>query len=252
MENKTISIDGVEYNCTPIEKKVEKAFEILSFKTQDKICIVIGNDQVILPFGTYSVEECLSGHTKLAKIRLYAHGNPIPIYSVKRTSDGEIFTVEDKITGTLSLEENPKKLGYTTIKGFYLEDDKLCIEIPTGVVRNHKYSGLAINTITKYVEKPVLFTTEDGVDIRVGDASYGVDINRNIYSGTYVWNKLEYFSKTSLSPNVKYFSTKEKAKEYADPKEKVYSKEDIKKVLGSKYFVGSDYLLEQLERNRNI
>lgn len=241
MENKTIVIDGTEYLCTPIEKKVEKAFEILELKSGSAI-------------DTYDEGNKNIYNSKDRWIKFFLESSANwKIHKVKRISDGEIFTVGDKITGTMSLEENPKKLGYTTIKGFYLEDDKLCIEIPTGVVRNHKYSGLAINTIQKYVEKPALFTTEDGVDIRVGDKSYGVDTTRNKYSGSYSWEKLEHFNiKTSLFADVKYFSTKEKAKEYADLKEKVYSKADIIKALGGKDFVGSDYLLEQLKRNKNL
>jgi hypothetical protein len=222
MENKIIVIDEVEYLCTPIEKKVDNGFEIQSFRIKSS-----GSLLYLKPSGwygfldnaaNYPLEDCLKSHND-------------EIYSVKRTSDGEIFTVGDKITGTMSFDESPSRLGYTTIKGFYLEDDKLCIEISTGVIRNYEYSDLAINTISKYVEKPVLFTTEDGVAISVGEASYGVDKTTNKYMGTYIWPKLEYFGKDSLSADIKYFSTEERAKNYIYSHEKKYSRQEILDVL---------------------
>lgn len=229
MENKTIVIDGVSYNCIPIDKEVDNGFEVLTLRDKNTHSLASYDKGEV---GIYSYPLKHPYLTRESFVKSFLQYDQWEIYSVKRSSDGEIFTVGDKITGTMSWQENPARLGYTTIKGFYLEEDQLCIEIYTGVVKNYKQTGLAINTIQKYVEKPVLFTTEDGVGIRVGDKSYGFDTINNQYSGIYTWEKLEYFNiKTSLFPDVKYFSTEEKAREYANLHEKKYSKQEILDVL---------------------
>lgn len=124
------------------------------------------------------------------------------IHSVKRLSDGEIFTVGDKIesyntTKTIKRielpESNPNDIGFITKSTSYPG---------TG------YQYLIKDNVKK-VKQP-LFTTEDGVNIYVGD-----------YISTVLLDTMEIFTDCGLVgrdtrpvEGFKYFSTKEKAEEY--------------------------------------
>jgi len=75
-----------------------------------------------------------------------------------------------------------------------------------------------------YVEKPVLFVTEDGKEIREGDSYYYV------YSDFMV-DFSSSACKTSGTTGCKYFSTKELAQEYSDMNKPIYSKRQIIEAL---------------------
>ncbi|HMT01780.1 MAG TPA: hypothetical protein PKD00_00480 [Burkholderiales bacterium] len=138
------------------------------------------------------------------------------IFGVRRTSDGEIFRVGDKITGTKSVDEiiEPK---YTTIRGFRLEKDgRLTIEIRTGIIldtrtsEDRSSSKFQFLTIKKHV--PSVWRIDFyGNPISVGDTAFLVN--------------LKTFKKTSLkistieltvenSENYKIFASNDAANEY--------------------------------------
>jgi len=78
-------------------------------------------------------------------------------------------------------------------------------------------SGIILYRKGKWVEKvEPLFKTEDEVDVFLHQHTYGVLIPLMTLCGSYVWDKQEYFKDFSLSKDVKYFSTQEKAQEYID------------------------------------
>jgi hypothetical protein len=114
------------------------------------------------------------------------------ISSVKRLSDGEIFTIGDELTEG-------------TILRFSLSDYNDGIYAGTNRVSGnniHSYYGLPLDKWVKY--KQPLFTTEDGVNIYEGDRAYTIDPGYKIgYSG-----KLKY------KPIQTVFSTKEAAENY--------------------------------------
>src|SRR5690606_32045441 len=84
-----------------------------------------------------------------------------PIYSVKRLSDGEIFTIgDDCITRTKH---------YGKIKLFEICNDKLYIKSDQNISSAYTCN---INDL-KPIKKP-LFTTEDGVDVFENDVYYRV------------------------------------------------------------------------------
>lgn len=176
------------------EEVVEKDYEILSFR--------------------HKPETGIKAFYKNKKeFHLYFdewHLNNIDIYSVKRLSDGEVFTVGDKICNTKSIKE--KTQGCVTISNFKIVDDYLWIKHDTGF----RSSENGWNEISHYIKKP-LFTTEDGVDIFEGDS---------VWEATYcsgkkrLWNKPNMFKvlkvdiKVYLQEHYKLFSTKEAAEEY--------------------------------------
>ena len=119
------------------------------------------------------------------------------IHSIKRLSDGEVFTVGDYIDSTIS------DLGRKTeLTGFKFFDNKLKVGL-----RHLGYYPLSTIVLPK---KP-LFTTEDGVDIFEGEyvTVYGISKymtlheyrKENVYPGIFTSDML-------------YFMSKEKAEEY--------------------------------------
>lgn len=117
------------------------------------------------------------------------HENNFEIYSVKRLSDQEIFTIDDSINQTLVIE------------GFTLVNDEIKINLSS----IFKDIIVDLNSISKTKQK--LFTTKDGVDIYEGDIFYLVMSNFAIVKiNTKVINSKEMYDNT--------FSTKEKAEEY--------------------------------------
>jgi len=126
------------------EEVIEKEYEILSLYANDNIFKYIGNKK----WQRVSTENETYYDLKVGET--YA-ATPLEIYSVKRLSDGEIFTVGDKVDS----------IG--KIKSFQLED---CHDISV-----HGKDYLDSLKYIQHIKKP-LFTTEDGVDIYEGDEYY--------------------------------------------------------------------------------
>lgn len=127
------------------------------------------------------------------------------IHSVKRLSDGEIFTIND----------NTK---YGCIDNFYIKNDHL---LATTVLESN---GRYLKKLEKI--KQLLFTTEDGVNIFEGDVSYEVKSNGKIKNKPLEWfpskHHLNHINNNNLN-----FSTKEKAEEYVLMNKKSLSVEDV-------------------------
>jgi len=107
------------------------------------------------------------------------------IHSIKRLSDGEVFTIGDKI-----------RFGREGITKISLnnENSKIWLSVKGG--------GCCISIAEKL--KTPLFTTEDGVGIRIDDVYYAIEYDFKI---------VEYY--LCSTPNgYKQFSTKEEAEEY--------------------------------------
>lgn len=140
------------------------------------------------------------------------------IHSVKRLSDGEIFTIGDSGIVPKKTHDFYKKKRYPIIS-FYIKDGKLKTIYENGC-------HLDINEL-KHFQEP-LFITEDGVDIYEGDTFYFVN---NIENGVYMLNKDIAKLNASNSKKVKGildFSTKEAAEEYIVMNKPVLSLNDIK------------------------
>ena len=171
---KNITIDGVEYNITPVIKEIKKDYEILSLSFTNNFCYLQKNGEYAYrntPNITSTLKVCLSVGWK--------------IHSVKRIFDGEIFTIGDKTNfGLIS-----KIVINNNSLSFYFEQ---------------KSCGYNLQTLIKW--KP-LFTTEDGVDIFEDDKVYFVNKIGDVFHTNHL--KIKKYQSHLL-----YFSTKEKAEEY--------------------------------------
>ena len=124
---KNITIDGVEYNITPVIKEIKKDYKILSLA---RFCSIKPTITDVSYYGDGYIEALL----KCDKAR---------IHSVKRLSDGEIFTISDKTNfGLIS-----KIVINNNSLSFYFEQ---------------KSCGYNLQTLIKW--KP-LFTTEQRSEI---------------------------------------------------------------------------------------
>lgn len=139
--------------------------------------------------------------------RFELYGNNAIIHSVKRLSDGEVFTVGDQVH-----VHNSETLW--TIRGFEIVgrfNEMMCITISG--------SRFSIKSITETFtsKKQKLFTTEDGVDIYIDQKVWVVgtkyfDMDDLKMTRTDYKNAVDHWGKWGV--DYKYFSSKEKAEEY--------------------------------------
>jgi hypothetical protein len=173
------------------ELVIEKDFEILEFTSKNSGDKAIRNIK-----GSFNTSNIYN----LSEKELLADNRSI-ITKVKRLSDNEIFTIGDYVKVNITITQD-------TIKEFNVLLNNLCVSL------NHQFDssyygkkGCNITVINKI--KPVLFTTEDGVDIYEGDVLWFIDdddwsINERITK------KGDTYKNRGMFP----FSTKEKAEAY--------------------------------------
>lgn len=160
----------------------KKDYEILSFYSTS-------NQRI------FTIQE-LNTTVKNFNIQNYIRHSAWYIHSVKRLSDNEVFTIGDEVK-SIHWEK-----GSSIIQNFDFKNNKLII-LEKGY-NFDKSKWLSLEGIQHY-KKPVLFTTEDGVDIREGDKFWYIDAcNTGFYKGV----------ATVKTTYAKYFSTKEAAEEY--------------------------------------
>ena len=163
----------IEYHSEFWEEVIEKDYEILCIKHKKSKC-----------FYRNSIN--------LRNLNLY------DIHSVKRLSDGEVFTVGDRINhyGEYAKNEFSTKT-YTLKEIYFIEENKLTFYVG-------KSFNLGAISASKY--KLPLFTTEDGVDIFKNTKFWYID---NFIIKTYITREF-----SEIESSYKKFSTKEKAEEY--------------------------------------
>ncbi len=167
-----------------------------------------------------------------------------PIHSVKRLSDGEVFTVGDKVKYPFG--------GYPSeIKKIILvnkEDEDVVAAISEGSLGKialcvDRYVGnLLLENAVKILNQ-VLFTTEDGVEIRQGEEYFWIVIHP---SGWNVWRNIAEKENASFQNNQKNFSSKELAEEYVLMNKPCLSVDDAMKILdyytdGKKYWTNDEF-----------
>jgi len=188
------------------DEVVEKDYEILSF-----ICKIDLNSLkkgIIVsksknnPF--YFKSENNSIYDRESKFLKISHWD---IHSIKRLSDGEVFTISD----------NTNK---RNIIKFDLDNNKIVYKSGLCIYTNE--FGYDLSEIQK-IKQP-LFVTEDGVDIFEGDEYY------KVLNETFLLLIMKNAS-TGESLKSKVFSTKEKAEEYILLNKPCLSLLEIKKVL---------------------
>ena len=145
------------------------------------------------------------------------------IFKIKRLSDGEIFTIGDKVFS--------EYVNYT-INKICIVNDK-CMVSALYDINNPNGSRLHYNLNNLKKAKQPLFTTEDGVDIFKNINKY--------YTPIYIVDKAlnirhcEKDFSVKPSENVKYFFNKEKAEEYILYNKPCLSLNDLKQFFPDTY-----------------
>jgi hypothetical protein len=173
------------------EEVIEKDFEILEIRGYSGYYLLQKNGTFYYSYD--DVSTVLYGNKKGGNSAETILNSKHHIHSIKRLSDGEIFTIGDKITG--------KSKYNCTIN--IIELNPNCNQI----MFNRLDEGIDLVNAKHY--KQPLFKTEDGVDIFEGDS----------FAHTSGWTEPKIIRATSKHLNYKLpmdklFSTKEKAEEY--------------------------------------
>lgn len=179
----------IENNPEFWEEVVEKDYEILSFKGNISKKIWKKDSQFK---DTYVLKDGIKPFNSLKD--MLNHPFLLSIYSVKRLSDGEVFTIENRVK---------YKGDNYTISRFKTLNEKGLVELIG--IQHLTY----LNEI-QHIKNP-LFTTEDGVDIFEGDKFTTVLIDKLILMDI---NETANSKILIVHPNYKYFSTKEAAEQY--------------------------------------
>ena len=221
--------DGLNIHTRIIENSndwqeiVEKDYEVLSFIADTGLIRFRATDNLFQAEGDVRRKNTTEEYLLLEKNWI--------IHSVKRLSDGEVFTVGDLC-----------KVKNTTTK-----DNIISFAVnPKGLSAHSRNFTQYINNIEKV--KQALFTTEDGVDIFKGDNITSVNLDSlKIYATTHIntGESLNY-------GNYKHFSTKEAAEEYILLNKPCLSINDIKAFDASTYhYIRVDRLkLKELVQSR--
>jgi len=135
------------------------------------------------------------------------------ILKVKRLSDGEVFTLGDRV----HFGENG------IIKQFNIILNTLLINIDYDKGLGNGYDNVGINAIKK--RKIPLLITEDGEELFGGDSYYRV-------LGDFTLSRFHINKPFSNShTGAKFFSTKEKAEEYIKQNKPIFSLKDLSEIM---------------------
>jgi len=182
LEQKSGSVDANKYPEF-WEKVVEKDYEILT---------ILNNNNDIFPYLTN--KSCIE----------YLAKSGFKIHSVKRLSDGEIFTIGDKVEFNI----HAYKHAIGIISGFVIYNNT-----SISFVDNQLGYNSILKIIGNKIKQP-LFTTEDGVDIfdLHKDEYYFI---RKDYLRLNLKKSTDYNDGFVYEPEIEvYFKSKEKAEEY--------------------------------------
>ena len=141
---------------------------------------------------------------------------PQEILSVKRLSDGEVFTVGDKFKANIGNSEVIR-----TIQRIKVEGDRITIHHENGDLTNRKSSGI-FHAIKK--AKQPIFLTHDGKDIFEGDKVWYVNKHSQFIGidGSFIATSTVHFN----SDLIAYFLTKEAAEDYIRKSKVLFTTED--------------------------
>lgn len=186
------------------EKVVEKDYEILSFRRDDfrNIFYRAANNK----FSTYvkGVEGYFTEESMLT--HLTSDLDKMHIYSVKRLSDGQIFTINDNL-------ENG------CINKFFLADNNITFTTILDSTKRGLY----------WAKKTPLFKTRDSINIYEGDIYYYINSSFKIVELTGIPYSSHQFNYNYSKNNALVFSTKKAAEEYILMNKSCLSINDIMK-----------------------
>jgi DNA polymerase elongation subunit (family B) len=174
------------------------------------------NFKVSSSLNTYSNQEFVS------------NGNIVKLTSVQRLSDGEIFSINDKVRFYSKITE---------IESIYFnEHNQLSFKVKGD---RAPLVGVFMNNHPHFTKVKKLFTSKDGVEIYDGDTYYAV------------YNDFEYLKQEAilnfnLDNAVLRFSTKEAAEEYILMNKPCLSIEEIAPIFGMYHLDNSKTSLDRL------
>jgi hypothetical protein len=200
--------------------------------------------------GNYSTSYEKRGWTlhEMLNVGASVKSGQIKIHSVKRLSDGEIFTLGDRaktITSKGSHDITQFKIKQrctgTDANGNYTYDG-----IEAMWINWEKDCGGNWLDSTEKVKQPI-FTTEDGVGIREGDTYYFVDTDFSIQTMKALRGAGQYSER-------KYFSTAEEAHEYVMQNVKALSIKDFWEItcMSTSNFNKSTYMRDLVKKTLGI
>lgn len=189
------------------EKIVEKDYEILQFICKDKRGVEnVGTILTKRQNGSFWIFPHWT-EEEMLKLSHYA------IYSIKRLSDGEIFTIGDVCDG-VSYERRP-------IIEFKINENTLSIRQEFGLTK--------LSNLKK--SKTPLFTTEDGISICDGDDVYWIDLDKYQDGTNYLtWtiSNIKNINRQKMPINIgKYFAKWGPAIDYIENNKPQFSKKDM-------------------------
>ena len=189
---KDLGVSGIDPSKFPIywQEVIEKDYEILSVKNKYSGNIFLVNEPQYTGRGEDNKE------IQPAEVYLVT----CDIYSVKRLSDGEVFTVGDKV------HEKYKKDNIFEIEHFSVHHNMFVVE-----VKQKQLHTSLVFSFLQHSKKP-LFTTEDGVDIFEGDNLFWLYKENNAI-GKWIWNE---HRENLNNPKWFWFSTRDAAELYRD------------------------------------
>ncbi len=189
-------------------KVVEKAYEIIRFSDGFNIYSK-------MPSGLFTVN---TAHTYDEEYILKkCH---YKIHSIKRLSDGEVFTVGDKVCW----DWFESKSKYFTVVSFRLSYDmsEVVLDLENNTAIRVVFEGLFNDEEFNFRHyKSPLFTTEDGVEVFEGDTYWHIDRDFQKWKST---------AHKDFTPRI-IFSTKELAEEYIKMNKPEFSRNQVTKML---------------------
>lgn len=223
------------------EKVEEKEYEILSYECLNPDGTSATDRQIFVkqPSGEYMWYSVYYSE-KLINIELWNNKTGgFVIHSVKRLSDGEVFTVGDSVQLNIGIDRWWKSVDCIISK--FIEKDSDLIFIIKEIDATSSYP----NTLERWrkTKKP-LFITEYGVEIFEEAVFYTTNTK---YIGE-TWNPIKIIAKSSINFHIykNIFLTKEAAEKYVDENKPKYSKKDILKLINETY---AETLKEYIQKN---
>lgn len=199
----------------------EKDFSILSFQhpTKKVVLHLDVNNLFGAISATFTEEELLDFHNNVSE-----SGVPYNIFSVKRTIDGETFTIGDR-----------------TDKGVIKSFELVCGDIFAKLDSNYKYS---LHNVSKTL---LYFTTEDGVGLSRENYVYVVFED----FGVLKYNISAYLDAFPDSPKNKVFSNRTTAEDFVLLNKPSLSLKEVAKAVGecnNTTYIDLDLLTEKLKK----
>lgn len=148
---------GNQYYVHCREKVEELDYEILS---------IIGKDRIIISKANYTFPEWFQILVNIT--------DTFEIYSVKNLYDGEVFTIGDKVKSKRLTDDDS-----SNVTKIYIDSNRDAKPVGGLIIQTGGYYQAKINEITKV--KTPLFTTEDGVEIFVGDDFFVIETQFDKY-----------------------------------------------------------------------